>query len=82
MCYLDTDTFIVIYYVYRWFYKDIAEDDETRIDTLNYELYRRLPKGKNKKVIGLRIEKLIRLKNPRRVFWVKSKNLYLPNSWW
>ena len=63
-------------------YKDIAEDDGTRIDTLNYELYRPLPKGKNKKVIELRIEKLIRLKNHGRIFWIKSKNLYLPNSWW
>ena len=51
-----------------------------KLELINYELYRRLPKGKNKKVIGLRIEKLIRLKNPRRIFWVKSKNLYLPNS--
>ena len=34
-------------------YKDIAENVETRFDTLNYELDRSLPKGKNKKVIGL-----------------------------
>ena len=33
--------------------KDIAEDVETRFDTSNYELDRPLPKGKNKKVIGL-----------------------------
>ena len=32
---------------------DIAEDVETRFDTSNYELDRPLPKGKNKKVIGL-----------------------------
>ena len=34
-------------------YKDTAEDVETRYDTLNYELDRALPKGRNKKVIGL-----------------------------
>ena len=34
-------------------YKDIAEDVETRFDTLNYELDKPLRKGKNKKVIEL-----------------------------
>ena len=34
-------------------YKDIAEDVETRFDTSRYELDKPLPKGKNKKVIGL-----------------------------
>ena len=34
-------------------YKDIVEDVETRFDTSNYELNRPLPKGKNKKVIGV-----------------------------
>ena len=32
-------------------YKDIAEDVETRFDTLNFKLGRPFPKGKNKKVI-------------------------------
>ena len=36
----------------RW-YKNIAEDVEIRFDTSNWELDRPLPKGKNKKVIGL-----------------------------
>ena len=31
------------------FYKYIAENDEARLDTLNYKLDRPLPKGKNKK---------------------------------
>ena len=31
----------------------IAEDVETRFDTLNFEIDRPLPKGKNKKVTGL-----------------------------
>ena len=34
-------------------YKDIADDVETKFDTSNYELDKPLPKGKNKKVIGL-----------------------------
>ena len=34
-------------------YKDLAENFETRFDNSNYELDRPLPKGKNKKVIGL-----------------------------
>ena len=32
-------------------YKDVAENVETRFETLNYELDRLLPKGKNKKII-------------------------------
>ena len=52
LCYMDTDSFIVfIKTVY--IYKDIAEDVKTRFDSSNYELNRLLPKGKNKKVIGL-----------------------------
>ena len=39
-------------------YKDIAEDVETRFGTSNYELDRPLPKGKNKKVIGLMKDEL------------------------
>ena len=34
-------------------YQDIAENVETRLDTLNYELDRLLSKVKSKKVIGL-----------------------------
>ena len=44
---------IVSLYTYKDIYKGIAEDVETRFDTSNYELDRPLPKGKNKKVIGL-----------------------------
>ena len=42
----------------RWYLQDIAEDVETRFDTSNYELDRPLPKGKNKKVIGLMKDEL------------------------
>ena len=56
LCYVDTDSFIDIY-------KDIAENVETRLDTSNFELEynsidRLLPKGKNKKVIGLMRDEL------------------------
>ena len=56
-CYMDTDSFIV-YIKTHDIYKDIAEDVETRFDTSNYGLDRPLPKGKNKKVIGLMKYKL------------------------
>ena len=56
-CYMNTDSFIVLIKTDD-IYKDITENFETRFDTSNYELEcnsidRSLPKGKNKKVIGL-----------------------------
>ena len=59
---MDTDSFIV-YIKTGDIYKDIAEDVETRFDSSNYELDcnsidRPLPKGKNKKVIGLMKDEL------------------------
>ena len=39
-------------------YKDIAKDVETRFDTSNYQLDRAMPKGKNKKLIGLMKDEL------------------------
>ena len=39
-------------------YKDIAEDVETIFDTSNFKLDKPLPKGKNKKVIGLMKDEL------------------------
>ena len=50
--YMDTDSFI-IYIKTEDFFKDIADNVKKRFDTSNYECYRPLPKGKNKKVIGL-----------------------------
>ena len=38
--------------------KEIVEDIETKFDTLDYELDRALPKGKNKKVIELMKDEL------------------------
>ena len=57
LCYMDTDS-----YVYdiktEDFYRDIAEDIESRFDTSAYSSNRPLPIGKNKKVIGLMKDEL------------------------
>ena len=57
LCYMDTDSFIM-HTKTGDFYKDIANDVEKRFDTSNYECDRPLPKGKNKKVIGLMKDEL------------------------
>ena len=54
---MDTDSFFVHEKVDDN-YKDIAEDTETIFDTSNFKLDRPLPKGKNKKVIGLMKDEL------------------------
>ena len=56
--YMDTDSFIA-YIKTDDINKDIAKDAESRFDTLNYELDRPLPKGKNKKVIELMKDELV-----------------------
>ena len=50
--YMDTDSFMM-HIKTEDFYKDIADDVEKRFDTSTDECDRPLPKGKNKKVIGL-----------------------------
>ena len=57
LCYMDTDSFIMNIKT-EYFYKDIANDVEERFDTSNYEVDRPLPRGKNKKVIGLMKDEL------------------------
>ena len=57
LCYMDTDSFIMNIKT-EDFYKDISNDVEKRFDTSNYEVNRPLPKGKNKKVIGLMKDEL------------------------
>ena len=52
LLYMDTDS-LVYDIKTEDFYRDIAEDVETRSDTSGYEPDRPLPIGKNKKVIGL-----------------------------
>ena len=54
---MDTDSFVV-YIKTDDIYKDIVEEVKTRFDISNYELDRSFPKGKNKKVIGLRKDEL------------------------
>ena len=57
LLYMDTDS-LVYNIKTEDFYKDIAEDLETRFDTSGYELDKPLPIGKNKKVIGLMKDEL------------------------
>ena len=57
LCYMDTDSFIMNIKT-EDFYNDIANDVEKRFDTSNYECDRPLPRGKNKKVIGLMKDEL------------------------
>ena len=60
LCYMDTDSFVYDIKT-KNFYKDIAEDVETRFDTSGYNdksCDRPLPVGKNKKVIGLMKDEL------------------------
>ena len=56
---MDTDSFF-LYIETDGIYKNIAEDVETRLvlQIMNYELNKPLPKGKNKKVIGLMKDEL------------------------
>ena len=54
---MDTDSFIINIKI-EDFYEDIANDVEKTFDTANYEVNSPLPKGKNKKVIGLMKDEL------------------------
>ena len=57
LCYMDSDSLIMNIKT-KDFYKDIAQDVEERFDTSNYDVDRPLPKGKNKKAIGLMKDEL------------------------
>ena len=57
LCYMDTNSLIYCIKT-EDFYKDIADDAETRFDTSGYVPDRPLPVGKNKKVIGLMKDEL------------------------
>ena len=57
LCYMDTDSSIMNIKT-EHFYKDIANDVGKRFDTSNFEVNRPLPRGKNKKVIGLMKDEL------------------------
>ena len=54
---LYTDIFIVHVKAHD-IYKDSTKDVEKRFDTLNYEIGRPVPKGRNKKLIGLMEDEL------------------------
>ena len=54
---MDTDSFIVPVKTDD-IYKNITEDVEIRFDTSTFEIDRPLPKGKNKKVVGLTKDEL------------------------
>ena len=47
-CYMETG--FIVYIKTVNIYNNIAEDVQTRFDTLDYKLNRPLPKGKNKKL--------------------------------
>ena len=57
LCYTDTDSFVINIKTSDS-YKDISQDVNERFDTSNYTFDRPLPKGKNKKVIGLMKDEL------------------------
>ena len=57
LCYMDTGSFIINIKT-EDFYEDIANDVEKRFDTSNYDVNRPLPKGRNKKVVGLMKDEL------------------------
>ena len=57
LCYMDTDSLIMNIKT-KDFYKDIAQDVGERFHTSNYDVDRPLPKGKNKKLIGLMKDEL------------------------
>ena len=57
LCYMDTKSFVV-HVKTEDIYKNIAKYIEERSDTSNFELDRPLPKGKNKKAIGLMKDEL------------------------
>ena len=57
LCFMNTDS-LIIHTETEEFYKDIADEVEKRYHTSNYEVDRPLPKGMNKNVIDLMIDKL------------------------
>ena len=57
LCYTDTDSLVMTIKT-KEFCKDIAQGVQERFDTSNYSVDRPLPKGKNKKVIGLMKDEL------------------------
>ena len=57
LCYTDTDSLVMTIKT-KDIYKDIAQDVQERFDTSSYSVDSPLPKGQNKKVIGLMKDEL------------------------
>ena len=57
LCFMDPDSFVINIKT-NDFYEDISQDVNERFDTSNYTFDRPLPKGINKKVIGLMKDEL------------------------
>ena len=76
LCYMGTDIFIV-HLKRNDIYKDGIEDVETRSHTSNYELDRPLPKGKNKKVIGLIMNYVVKSLRDKRMQSIDSIKTYV-----
>ena len=75
LCCMDKSNFIVLIKTDD-IYKLIAKDIETRFNTSNYDLKRRLIERKSKKVIGFIKDKLSR-KIVKESCWTNSKSLKL-----
>ena len=53
LCYMDADIKTDVHIKTDDIFEDIAEDVETRLDSSNYKLNKPLPKGENRKIIGV-----------------------------
>ena len=77
---MDTDS-LTVHVTTDDFYKNIAEDLETRFDTSNFELYIPLPKGKNRKEIELLKNELGgRIIKEFFELWIKTYNYLKDNN--
>ena len=80
LCYMDADSFTINVKT-EDVYEDIANDVEKRFDTSNYEVNRRLPTGKTKKIIiGLMKDELGGKIMTDSICCFKTKNLFLFNG--
>ena len=71
LCYMDTESFTVHVKTDN-IYKGVAEDIETRFDTLILKIDRPLPKGKKSNWIN---KTWIRWTNDKTIHWINSKNI-------
>ena len=69
---MNTDSLLVYIKTEIEIFKEIAEDVETKFETSNYDLNWPLPKGKNKKDIGVMKDELDR-KIIKRIVGLRAK---------